>query len=47
MVDTVVLPVTATDIDEGINGRIDYSLHGERAALTYFKINSETGLVQV
>ena len=45
--DTVVLPVSATDIDEGMNGRIDYSLHGERATLTYFKINSQTGLVQV
>ena len=47
VVDTVVLPVNARDIDEGINGRIDYSLHGDRAALTYFKINSQTRLVQV
>ena len=46
-VDTAVFPVSATDADEGPNALVTYSLHSENEVHTYFKINPETGLVQV
>ena len=35
-VDTVVLPVSATDIDEGQNAKMEYSLRGEMSCTYIF-----------
>ena len=45
--DSVVTQVQATDADSGNNMKLSYFLQSENGAHQFFKINRETGLVQV
>ena len=46
---TVIMQISATDVDEGENQRITYNLTASRVRgdIDYFKYNEDTGAVQL